>query len=410
MAEVFVLRLLPDGSAEWLSVESSGARLSPLGVGTLAEAGARAAGRRAIVLVPAGDVVLALAEVPVKSGQRLQQLVPYALEEQLAGDVESLHFAFGRPIGTSVPTVAVDHARLRGWLSALAEAGVHPQALYADALALPDNPGHVVIALDGERVLVRRPHGLPLSLEAEPLAIALAVAGLPPRELGQLADVIVYATPADWHVHKASLEALRPQLATLNVQLLPDGLTPLLASGAVRNPPLSLLQGDYAARGGLTNEWRRWQLAAALAAACLCVQLLSDGLHWTRLHSEEKKVDRELLVAAQEALPDAGNPSRLANVRAAVEGRLRASQEAGHSGLLGTLDGVARAVGQAPNTQIRSVSFRNGVTDLTVDAPDLGALDRFQQALNAGGWQAAMQGANQHDNRYQGHVTVRGGG
>ena len=167
MAEIFVLRLLADGSAEWLTVEPSGARLSALEAGTLSEAGARAAGRRALVLVPAGEIALALAEVPAKSGQRLQQLVPYALEEQLAGDVESLHFAIGRLVGSRVPTAAIEHERLRNWLAALATAGIHPQALYPDALALPDNPGHVIVACDGARVLVRRPHGLPLSLEAD---------------------------------------------------------------------------------------------------------------------------------------------------------------------------------------------------------------------------------------------------
>jgi len=37
--------------------------------------------------------------VPVKAGAKLQQLLPYALEEHLADDIDDLHFAIGRRAG-----------------------------------------------------------------------------------------------------------------------------------------------------------------------------------------------------------------------------------------------------------------------------------------------------------------------
>ena len=35
-------------------------------------------------------------ELPAKAGAKLAQMVPYALEEQLAEDIDDLHFAIGR--------------------------------------------------------------------------------------------------------------------------------------------------------------------------------------------------------------------------------------------------------------------------------------------------------------------------
>jgi len=35
----------------------------------------------------------------VKAGAKLQQIVPYALEEQLAEDIDELHFAIGKRAG-----------------------------------------------------------------------------------------------------------------------------------------------------------------------------------------------------------------------------------------------------------------------------------------------------------------------
>ena len=46
-------------------------------------------------LLPAGDVVTLDAELPARAGAKLLQAVPYALEEQVADDIDDLHFAIG---------------------------------------------------------------------------------------------------------------------------------------------------------------------------------------------------------------------------------------------------------------------------------------------------------------------------
>src|SRR5262245_19015775 len=49
--------------------------------------------KEVIILVPAEDVLLTSVSLPKMSKARLQQVLSYALEEQLTADVESLHFA-----------------------------------------------------------------------------------------------------------------------------------------------------------------------------------------------------------------------------------------------------------------------------------------------------------------------------
>ena len=411
MADTCVLRLFADGQVESVLVDATGARRSAVSRGTLSDAAAAGGGRRVTVLVPGAEVTLAQPEVPVRSGTRLLQVVPYALEEQLAGDIDALHFAVGRADGSKVPTAAVERTRLAGWLTNLAAAGIHPDALYADAMALPDNPGHVVVLCDGPRLFVRRPQELPIVIEADPLPLALRVAGLPPAAPAAAdTHVIVYATAADWQRHAAAFEALRPQLGTLKVQLLAEGATALLASSAVTQPPFSLLQGEFATHGDWQTQWQRWRIAALLLAALVVVHLAALGFGWWRLAAEDKKLDQGLTAVVQDALPDIKNPTRIPNLRQLVEGRVNAAQSLGHTGLIGTLSGVARALGQTPNVTIQNLNYRDGSTDLTVEAPDVGTLDRFQQALGQQGYQASLQGATQRENRYQGHVKLKGSG
>ena len=79
-----------------------------------------AAGRRVCVLVPGTDVLLANPELPAKAGTKLQQIVPYALEEQLADDIDTLHFAVGKRAQESptTPVSVVSRALSKvGWRS-----------------------------------------------------------------------------------------------------------------------------------------------------------------------------------------------------------------------------------------------------------------------------------------------------
>src|SRR6478735_5041905 len=101
------------------------------------------------MLVPATDVLRTESEIPLKAGVKLQQVVPYALEELVAEDIDELHFATGRRESDGRTAVAVVARRLMGqWLDDLATQGVRPDVMYADVDLLPANPARSVALLE----------------------------------------------------------------------------------------------------------------------------------------------------------------------------------------------------------------------------------------------------------------------
>ena len=128
--------------------------------------------------------------------------MPFALEEQLATEIEAMHFALGRQGADGrVAVAAVERERFAGLVAALEAAGLAPAAVYSTSLVVPDNPAHVVVVLEGQTAIVRRPGALPLALDADPLAAALEIAGLPTGAtdgLDPAANVLVYADSVDW--------------------------------------------------------------------------------------------------------------------------------------------------------------------------------------------------------------------
>ena len=103
MADTIVIRLpdRPDLPASWIVVDAAGGRLSAVQSGPLSQATPLALGRRVVVLVPGIDVLFAQPELPVRGGARLMQVVPFALEEHIADEIESMHFALGKPDSSS---------------------------------------------------------------------------------------------------------------------------------------------------------------------------------------------------------------------------------------------------------------------------------------------------------------------
>ena len=140
---------------------------------------ARAAGRHVCVLVPGTDVLLAEPEVPVKAGTKLQQVVPYALEEQLARRHRRpalRHRQARRRIPSTTPVAVVAHSLMDEWLDHAQ--GGRPRSgvdVRGQRSAARESGSRRRAARD-DVVVVRPPTGATISMPADALAEALELA------------------------------------------------------------------------------------------------------------------------------------------------------------------------------------------------------------------------------------------
>ena len=178
MSETLVIRLRADAAAQasWVIVDANGARSGALQGGPVADALAATQQRSVLLLLPGSDVTLAEPELPVRGGARLAQAVPFALEEQLASDLDDLHFAVGtRATGAAaVPVAVVARASMDRWLGACVDAGIRPDAAYADSMAVPPTAGGTTRTPDCAPS-VRANTGPTSPMAVLPLAIAASV-------------------------------------------------------------------------------------------------------------------------------------------------------------------------------------------------------------------------------------------
>lgn len=412
MADWLLLRLprIPDEPATWLVVDPRGAASGPPQSGPLSLAAARSAGRRICVLVPGTDVLVAEPELPTKAGTKLQQLVPYALEEQLADDIDDLHFAIGkRPAdSTRTPVAVVTRALMDQWLTALKSNGLEPESMYADSDLLPHNPGQSVALLEEDVVVVRPPTGSPVTLPAAALQEALEMAqSTAPEGGGSGRGLILYTGAPEWHQHSSQVEALRERFDGIKIQLLANGPLALFAQQLPTVTPTNLLQGPYTPTTSRTVGLHAWKVAAILAACLVGLHVVGKVAELTMLKRAEHKVDVSIREAFQTAMPgQASTP----DARKFMEQRLAAARATGSNGLLPALEALVQARSAAPGAIVQALSFRNGSVDLKVSAPDASSLDRIGQTLRSNGWQAALTSGNNVEKGYEGRLEIHSNG
>jgi general secretion pathway protein L len=404
MSETLVIRLraAEEAPASWLIVDRSGARSGPVHTGPLADALGLVENRSTVLLLPAGDVALAEPELPLRGGARLAQAVPFALEEQLASEVETMHFAVGaRSAGAAgTPVAYVARGLMDCWQAECEAAGIHPDAAYADAMAVPVSPGACTMLLDEGMLFVRRAAAVPYAIDANPLGTALELA------LGDAAEaaenVVFFASAAEYEAQRDTIEGLRSRTATLQVKLLPDGALPLLAAQVASEPGVNLLQGPYAARSSMSARLREWRLPAALAATTALVFLVSQGFSIWKHGQAEKKLDAEIAAVFSAAMPG----QKAVDPRAQMQGVLGSRGAAGGA-LLPAVSALAAAIAQAPQAKVESMSFRGNALELRLTAPTVEALDSIKQAMSQGGLSAELQSATPRGQTVEGRLQVR---
>jgi general secretion pathway protein L len=403
MADPLLLRLSPSDPAQahWLAPGNTAGPES----GPLTLAAARLGARALIVLVPGTDVLLTHAQLPpARSSVKLQQLVPFALEEQLAEDIDTLHFALGRRDEAGrTPVAVVARARMSAWLAALGAAGLQATALYADTQLLPANPAQTVALLEHDAVTVRPPGGEAVTLAAEalPEALELAHAG------GAGRGLILYAAEADWQRYGAGVEALRGRFEALQVQRLPGNALELFARALPAGEAINLLQGPYAPSHSLISGARAWRWAAGLAVALLGLHLIGQGLELAALHRREHALDAALTQVAERLAPGAADLSEAHRLMAQRLATL--STSGGGGGFLQALGAIARARTAAPGVRLEAISFHGEAATLELDAPSVEALNTLAQSLTGLGWPTQLTGGTQTRGRFIGGLRLHRG-
>jgi general secretion pathway protein L len=422
MAEYFVLRLghQPDQRVQWIAVDDNGTRRGEPGSGSLADASAAAAARPVIVLVPATDVLTTTVNIPVRGGARLHAALPFALEEHLADDVDTLHFAAGDRRETGSRAVAVvAQAKIDAWLEQLKDAGIDPVRLVPENYGLARIPGTLSVLVAEDCVMFNDGEDLEFVLEGlQPSDALVAAHRLPDRahdtasasEHEAVGHLLVYCEPEDESRLSHEWLALRQELDSVDINVLPDGVLPRLAVTVATGAGVDLLQGRYGARTDYSAYFKPWRRAAALLLGLLIIGFVGKGVDYYRLSKEEDTLRAQFTEEYRQIRPQ-DSREILDPVSAVRSIRQGTGTAAGPQVFLPSLLQLSKAIAQNDSARIETISYRAGVIDVRLTSPDVATLDEIQKVVRESGqFQASIQSTDQVADQISSRLQIREAG
>jgi general secretion pathway protein L len=383
LSETIYIRLVDSAEVcRWAVLDADHRLVVSADQDTLQAAATATAGRRVVVLVPGLDVVAALPELPSAPQSRLRQMVPYALEDALAQDVDRLFFAIGtRAESGHVSVSVVTRERLEYWLAALRAAGIRADALVADMEGVPETPGTLTLIVEGGRIHGRRAGHPPFVLEDIALGDLLAVVAGEDDDSGDLRHLTVYADTDAAERCRGELATLREQQVDAELTVLADGVTVMLARTLGQHPGTNLLQGEF----GRKSDWavlvKPWRVAAGLLVASILLAFVAQAAQYVSLARSDTALSARLQQMCQQQFG-------ASDLRACETQARRALEAVGESPDGGSAEHflamvAAVAATRPPGSRIEGLSYRNRVLDLQLLVPGVPALDEFTRRLSA---------------------------
>lgn len=424
MAEYLVIRIgeSADDTAHWMAVDASGARRSAPRTGPLYEAAADAGDRKIIVLVPGTEVLTTTVDIPVR-GAKLQAALPYALEEFLADDVDKLHFAAGTRRGSGrVPVSVVSKEKLAGWLSHLAAAGIRPASVIAENYGLARIPGTISLLVAENRIVINDGADNELVMQDVSPGDALAAIGAlddggnPGDDAGKNGSgvalprhLLVYCEPGDDERYELDWMAMRNELESVDVNLLPDGVMPRLAVTVASGAGVNLLQGEFARKAGYSGLFEPWKYAAALLLGLFVVAVAGKAVSYYSLSRQEAAFRQQFNAEYQKTAPGTPAVEDPASVVASL--RARSGRTAAPQVFLLSLEHLSRALAQNSEARIEAISYRAGVVDIRITAPNVATLDSIQRSIGESGrFTASIQSTDQEGERINSRMQIQASG
>lgn len=416
MTEYVVIRLTADHpTVQWVVADSNGTLLSHVSSGSLEQAAAASGDRPAIILVPSVDLLSTTVLIPARSMAKIKAALPYALEEFLADDVENLHFSVGeRRDNGRYPVVVVATDKMAAWMQRCNEAGIEPAIMAMDSHGLARIPGTLSVLVDGDIVMFNDGADADFVMQGVKPSDILVLADQLGETDGEVVEgsghLLAFCTPEMDSELSHDWIALRHELDSVDVTVLPDGVLPKLAVTVAAGHGVNLLQGKYGRKTEYATLFRPWRAAAMLLMGLAIVGMSLKGVSYYQLAQDESALRAQFNAEYRHIRPD--DTREIVDPVATVKSLRRSSGSSNSPQVfLPSLRELGAAMAANSEAKIEAISYRAGVIDLRLTAPDVATLDNIQKAVSASGrFQASIQSTDQVADQINGRIQIREAG
>jgi general secretion pathway protein L len=344
---------------------------------------------RVHVWTPPSETLLTRVTLPTRSRAKIQQALPFALEDQLIGEPNQLHFAYRILEDNSLAVAVTARERLQAWIARLTEAGLRPASLCPAELALPLLDNSWSVTFQGNEIWVRT--GIAsgfLFPDSERAAPAMLVAALREANENQTAprSLTVFQPPAGFDPKSWTTQTGLP-IQTQTQDFWATHHEPTSA--------LNLLQGSYAP----SSQMRALVPALRPAAIMLAIWIVgSTGFNlweWRQLKVTHENLQQEMTSLFRRTFPEAQVVVDPVLQMQRLVGDLQGKNgKSSGADLLPLLGSIAPLMQENSRLKLRSLQYGDVGLTLEITLPDFQTLETVKSSLTAHGVRVEVLSAN----------------
>lgn len=359
------------------------------------------ANAKTVIWSPAADSLLIEANLPTRSRAKINQALPFALEEQLLNPPEQEHFVYQVRPGLPLAVTVTSKSKLTKWLTALQDAGLRPpSAMYPMVTGLARENDNWSMTIIGNELLVRTGdyNGFSCILNGEqpPVQLSNAINSI---DIEHKPKTITYFE-IDNQLDTASWSAaLGTEITTVK--------TDYWSILQTEHTKLNLLQGDFKQKRELNPAISRFAPAAAILAIWFVVSLFVNIWEWRVLKSTHANTNKEMHQIFKSTFPDAKTI-----VDPALQMQRKFEALSGKSGgylkhdFLSILTKCAPALSALDTGSIENLRYNEKSLDISLGLPDFKSLEALKDRLSINGMQVEVVAANSRADGIEGRLKI----
>lgn len=413
MSEKLILRLSSqtNSSVPWLvwsltnkEVIASGELPSQAELDKLSE---YSKGRKVTVLVDSADVRLYRHYMPTKPSRQILKALPYMLEDELAEDIEKLHFATGEngfdkeQESYWIDLAIVNKELVNNWLELLANAGIQCKTMIPEILCLPliEGADHAAIQL-GNNWLIRESAWQGSSLDSSWLEMYWQSA------LAKTEDVMKVAmlSPFSDAVQSLLIESNKVEFVSVE----PEMAMMTLAKGA-EDAGWNLLQGELAPKKSISPNWLIWRPVFVLTLIVLLVNFIGAFVSWQSNNSQLEQAKQELAASYKKAFPK--EKFRANIVRRTLKRKVSEATGggSGDANFLAYMQRLTPIFSKFSKTKVESIRFDGNRQELrlAITASSFQNFEQFKVAIEGLGLEVKQGAVNNEGNSVTGSLSIK---
>ena len=349
-------------------------------------------GRRVLLIIPNEDVVLTSVKIPSKNKKQLLQAIPFALEENLAEDIEDLHFSIHQNNAEGDTQVAViNRQQLDSYIGLLKNNGITTHFVLPQVLTQTIKPDAWSF-LQTQDLIKDGIHleGIDIDNENDGDKMAL-VSGLSSSVSVRLNEFYGFSCDKSLlNIFLQQIEADKPArlLSNISSEELPEELQELPFESL--NPQkvdyysvnsaldLNLLTGFISNKRQSSINLKAWRPALAIASLLVATWVGIFAWQNTKLQNQRKQLDKSINTLFKSTFPK----SRLVDPAQQMASKLKQlKKNAGTtvSSPLPIIANISPLLKEYKDLLLSEIRYKENKLEIIVESPSLIRLESFKK-------------------------------